>query len=270
MKQKYLLTTITALTIATLAGVTTSEQAFADSQNIEISQKSDSTLQVEDAFLSSYNVLRVTLNKAVDTKDTFVALLNIQALKVIESGKVVAFDINIDKFFEQYPTEEERESIINSVVIRQVAYDGSFYEEIAIQNNFFKDTLLNPESYSGELLKTGAIGKVSNILQLNGFKDVFEDVPSGDKLLQSSNRLTTETHSLEFRLNEKYKTGYTFILRDKNGEIAGSTFLPTPMQRLFVFPQNTKFSNQEYTLNIKEDGASKETSLAKFTPVYIF
>ncbi|HIB1912187.1 TPA: hypothetical protein ACWWCV_002680 [Enterococcus faecium] len=275
MKLKGLLTTLITLSIFTGTSLSIAQSTSADTLPASSEERNDLLPQIHDVYLVHYNVLRIELVAPIDSKDAFVNLCYGEANQlgdvVIENNMIVAIDVNIDLFAKDYPTEEQRKEIVDSLHLMYVPFAGPSVVKIPVYNSLVKDTLITAVNYGG-LLEPGKVGKASNVTKLDGYDKVIKGDPLATRLLMLNNNITTETDLVMFTIDPESQTRYTFRLKDQKGNVGGrATILSGEPGLLYVQPKvNEKFSSQKYTLAVKDNITGSELELASFTPFNIF
>lgn len=228
--------------------------------------------QIKDAYLQHYNVLRIELNKAYTTNNSELSLTygaggNL-GTQVKKDGKIIAFDIDLDGFANNHPTEEDRENLLNSLYLMETSFtSGKESTKLKIENEFITSTLMNAVN-QGELLPGGSIAMVTNISKLEGYKKFVTQDAYADQTL--GGKITTETLSIGLRYNTDYRDDYTFILTNNDGAEVGVVIAVPVSDDMFIQPDSGKFLNQEYTVSAISVQTGEKTNLFKFTPFNLF
>lgn len=215
-------------------------------------------------------MLRIELERPYVSNNSSILLMhgeyNIIGNAVEKSGKTIAFDINTDDFADQFPNEQDRRSVVNSLHLMDISFISERpSEKIRINNELVSSTLMNAIN-EGDLVGIGRVETITNITKLAGYNQFITKDAYADNTLNK--KATTKTGALGFKFNVVHKDNYTFSLTDQSGAVAGKVDYHD--DDMFVKPKTNKFLSKEYTISAKSKATGATIKIATFTPFNLF
>lgn len=271
MKMKHILSTTAIMSAITIGALVTAQPAQAT--NTQVSERqvgTESSPKIKKAYLEHYNVLRLELERPYANNNSALYLMhgeyNIIGNGVEKNGKTIAFDINTDNFADQFPNEQERIAVVNSLHLMDISFIAEIpSKNIPINNELVSSTLMNAVN-EGQLVGSGKVQTITNITKLAGYNKFITKDAYADNTLNK--KATTKTGSLGFKFNVAYKNDYTFALKDQSGVVSGKVEYHN--DDLFVKPNTSTFLSKEYTISATSKATGATTEIAKFTPFNLF
>ncbi|MEI5993637.1 hypothetical protein [Candidatus Enterococcus mansonii] len=281
MKTKHLLFTASIFAGLLSGAVLTTHTANAQATNQTITQqKHIDSIEISSVHFKHYNVLRANLNAPLSTTDYYLDLsqgtansatsIDDKIVKAaVENGKYVGFDFNLDELVKKYPTASDRENFFDSLGFRCFSLDGSGFKLTPKVTNQQLKTEFLRYNFLGNIINKGLAKEVTNITRESSFNTFFnKERVSGDSILENG-FISTETQGLQFTLNRKFETGYTFSVTDESGKTSGRAW--AIQDHFFVnSPNGTTFLPQEYRVTAKSNQTGEVYNLATFTPFNVF
>ena len=268
---KHLLSTVAIMAAITTGAIATTQTVQAEStQASEKKAETKKLPEIKKAYLQHYNVLRLELESPFLSNNSVLYLMYGEYMMlgtpVEKNGQTIAFDINTDSFAKQFPDQEDRENVLNSMHLMYISFEpGNSPEKINIQNEFVSSTLRTSID-EGQLIGVGRVSTITNIVKLEGYQKFITKDAYADNALNQ--KITTKTFGLGFKFNSKYKDEYTFSLTDQSGVVSGK--VQYHYDDLFVYPENNTFLSKEYTIFAISKVTKETIEIAKFTPFDLF
>lgn len=271
MKMKHLLSTVAIMAAITTGAIVTTQTVQAESPRVSEKKAETTNLpEIKKAYFEHYNVLRLELESPYVSNNSVLYLMHGEYMMlgtpIEKNGKTIAFDINTDSFAKQFPDQDGRKNVLNSLHLMHISFEpGSYPEKISIQNDFISSTLMNAND-EGKLIEMGKVSTITNIVKLEGYQKFITQDAYADNTLNK--KATTKTGGIGFKFNTKYKDEYTFSLTDQSGAVSGKVQYHN--DDLFVHPKTNTFLSKEYTISATSKVTKETIEIAKFTPFNLF
>ncbi|WP_086314418.1 hypothetical protein A5821_001985 [Enterococcus sp. 7F3_DIV0205] len=273
MKTKHILSTAAIFAGLFSVAILTTQTANAQPATSALTQKAENLVEIGSVQYVHYNVLRAKIKTPVPATKYYLSLGTEATLPiakaVIQKGKYIGFDLNLDDLITKYPSVTDREKLFDSLSVHSYSLTANVPQVATkLTNQDLKNELLNYH-FLGSVLANGNVGIASNVIEGDAFNQFFNKTEvSGDHLLEDGS-ITTQTGGIQFDFKPEMSNGYTYTLTDASGKIAGKV---SPfMEYLFVHPLKGKnFLAKEYTITAKSNKTGEVYILAKFSPINIF